>query len=82
MFDVARDENSPFSAVKYLFTSAPEGIVNLVTTEQSGRMRHVQIQRNFLGKYQHVSNSLLKNVKTIDVQKPIKRNCSKTDSTD
>ena len=67
MMDVARNENSAFSAVKYLFTSVPDGIVNLVTTEQSGRMRHVQIQRNFLGKYQHISNSLLKNVITIDV---------------
>ena len=42
MTDVARDESSAFSCVKYLFTGA-QGVINLVTSEESGRMRQVQL---------------------------------------
>lgn len=50
MADVARDEQSAFSCVKYLFTD-PSGIINLVSAEESGRMRLVQLHRKMLGKF-------------------------------
>ena len=71
MTDVAQSATSAFSCVKYLFTGNQTEI-NLVTAEEKGRMRFVQLQRNFLGKFQHVSNPLLKNVATIEVQKSCK----------
>ena len=50
MKDIAKDENSAFVNIKILFT-AEQNILNVVTTEESGRMRQIQMQRGLLGKF-------------------------------
>ena len=50
MSDVARDVNSAFINVKILF-NGEQNILNVATAEESGRMRHILVQRKLLGKF-------------------------------
>ena len=73
MKDVAKNDKSDFSMVKILFTS-DRNELNIVTAEESGRIRLVHITKTLFGGYSHKSNSLyesdLKGAATISVQRP------------
>jgi WD40 repeat protein len=74
MRDVAKNENSEFTQVKILAESE-SGVLNIVTSEESGRVRLVHVSKgNFFSSFSHKANSLyesdLQGVATISVQKP------------
>ena len=70
MNDVIKNSTSEFSMVKILFISE-QNVINIVTAEESGRVRLVHITKTFLGGFNHKANSLyesdLKGTATISV---------------
>ena len=58
MRDVAKNENSEFTQVKILAESE-SGVLNIVTSEESGRVRLVHVSKgNFFSSFSHKANSL------------------------
>lgn len=73
MLDVAKNKESEFSMVKILFVTE-QNVINIVTAEESGRIRLVHVTKTFLGGFNHKANSLyesdLKGAATISVMRP------------
>ena len=71
MRDVAKNDSSEFSQVKIL-SETESGVLNIVTAEESGRVRLVHVSKgSFFSSFSHKANSLyesdLKGVATISV---------------
>ena len=58
MKDVAKNEHCEFTQVKILYQTST-GVINIVTAEESGRVRLVHVSKgNFFSSFSHKANSL------------------------
>ena len=73
MKDVIKNGGSEFSMVKILFITE-QNVINIVTAEESGRIRLVHVNKTLFGGFSHKANSLyesdLKGAATISVMRP------------
>jgi len=73
MNDVIKNGTSDFSMVKILYVTE-QNVINIVTAEESGRVRLVHVTKSFLGGFSHRANSLyekdMQGTATISVQRP------------
>lgn len=73
MRDVTKSESSDFSMVKLLYAT-DRNEISIVTAEECGRIRLVNINKTLFGGFSHKANSLyesdLKGAATISVQRP------------